>query len=122
MAWRRADAGGLEFFRHAVDLQRRHSPPGREITNGLQTNGLLLDPEWTDFLARENFSVGLSLDGPVFAPAAENARSAVGGESPDCDLRREHRARRRLFEVMRERNDLALFRTRATFQPFHVLP
>ena len=55
---------GLEFFRRAVELQRRHAPPGREFTNGLQTNGLRLDPEWIDFLAREKFSVGLSLDGP----------------------------------------------------------
>jgi uncharacterized protein len=55
---------GLEFFRRAVEFQRRHAPPGREVTNGLQTNGLLLDPEWIDFLAREKFSVGLSLDGP----------------------------------------------------------
>jgi len=55
---------GLDFFRRAVEFQRRHAPPGREITNGLQTNGLLLDSEWIDFLARERFSVGLSLDGP----------------------------------------------------------
>ena len=55
---------GLAFFRRAVELQRRHAPPEREITNGLQTNGILLDPEWIEFLAREKFSVGLSLDGP----------------------------------------------------------
>jgi uncharacterized protein len=55
---------GLDFFRLVVELQRRHAPTGREITNGLQTNGLLLDSEWIDFLVRERFSVGLSLDGP----------------------------------------------------------
>ena len=54
---------GLDFFRLAVEFQRRHAPPGREVTNGLQTNGLLLDSEWIEFLVRERFSVGLSLDG-----------------------------------------------------------
>ena len=55
---------GLDFFRLAVEFQRRHAPPGREVTNGLQTNGITLDQAWIDFLARERFSVGLSLDGP----------------------------------------------------------
>jgi uncharacterized protein len=56
---------GLAFFATAVALQRKHLPPGRRVSNGLQTNGLLLDDEWAQFLARERFSVGLSLDGPA---------------------------------------------------------
>ncbi|MFO7732798.1 MAG: anaerobic sulfatase maturase [Candidatus Aminicenantes bacterium] len=55
---------GLDFFRRAVSLQRKHLPPGRSFTNGLQTNGTLLDDEWGRFLAAEGFAVGLSLDGP----------------------------------------------------------
>lgn len=55
---------GLGFFRQAVSLQRRHLPPGRSFTNGLQTNGTLLDDEWGRFFAAEGFAVGLSLDGP----------------------------------------------------------
>jgi len=55
---------GLDFFRRAVALQRRHLPPGRSFANGLQTNGTLLDDEWGRFLAEEGFAVGLSLDGP----------------------------------------------------------
>ena len=68
---------GLQFFRLAVDLQRRHAPAEREISNGLQTNGLLLDPEWIEFLAREKFSVGLSLDGP---PEHHDAYRRDGGD------------------------------------------
>jgi len=41
-----------------------HQPAGREIRNGIQTNGTLLDEDWCRFLAAEGFGVGLSLDGP----------------------------------------------------------
>jgi len=55
---------GLDYFRKIVALQRKHKPPNRSITNGMQTNGTLLDEEWCRFLAEEGFVVGLSLDGP----------------------------------------------------------
>ena len=54
---------GLDFFRRAVALQKRYSR-GKNISNSIQTNGILLDEKWCDFLARENFLVGLSVDGP----------------------------------------------------------
>ena len=56
---------GLDYFRHVVTEQRRHTPPGKRVVNGLVTNGTLLDDEWCDFLAAEGFAVGLSLDGPA---------------------------------------------------------
>jgi uncharacterized protein len=55
---------GVEFFRRAVALQQRYGQ-GRRIENAFQTNGTLLDDEWGDFLAREKFLVGLSVDGPA---------------------------------------------------------
>jgi uncharacterized protein len=55
---------GLDYFRKIVALQRKHQPIDRRITNGIQTNGTLLDEEWCRFLAVEDFAVGLSLDGP----------------------------------------------------------
>jgi uncharacterized protein len=55
---------GLDYFRKIVELQHKHQPPHRRITNGIQTNGTLLDEDWCHFLAAEDFSVGLSLDGP----------------------------------------------------------
>lgn len=54
---------GLDFFRKAVRLQKRYNH-GKVITNALQTNGVLLDEAWCDFLAENHFLVGLSLDGP----------------------------------------------------------
>jgi len=55
---------GLDYFRKIVELQRKHQPPNQRITNGIQTNGTLLDEDWCRFLAAEGFSIGLSLDGP----------------------------------------------------------
>ncbi len=54
---------GLDFFRQAVELQKKYGQPGQRIANGLQTNGLLLDDEWARFLRDYRFLVGLSLDG-----------------------------------------------------------
>jgi uncharacterized protein len=55
---------GLDYFRKIVELQHMHRPPGRQIRNGIQTNGTLLDEDWCRFLVAEGFGVGLSLDGP----------------------------------------------------------
>jgi uncharacterized protein len=55
---------GLDTFRRIVALQRSLCPPGTRITNGIQTNGMLLDEGWCRFLAAERFSVGISIDGP----------------------------------------------------------
>ncbi|MDQ1280039.1 MAG: uncharacterized protein QG670_1301 [Thermoproteota archaeon] len=55
---------GLSYFKKIVALQQKHQPPGFLITNGIQTNGTLLDEDWCRFFASEGFSVGLSLDGP----------------------------------------------------------
>ncbi|HML03352.1 MAG TPA: anaerobic sulfatase maturase [Candidatus Bathyarchaeia archaeon] len=56
---------GLDYFRNIIALQRKYQPPNRPIVNGIQTNGTLLDEDWCRFFAKENFAVGLSLDGPA---------------------------------------------------------
>jgi uncharacterized protein len=55
---------GIDYLRRIVELQRKHRPPGREVINGIQTNGTLIDEAWCRFLAHERFYVGLSIDGP----------------------------------------------------------
>jgi uncharacterized protein len=55
---------GLDYFRTIVELQRKHQPRERQIRNGVQTNGTLLNEEWCRFFATEGFGVGISLDGP----------------------------------------------------------
>jgi uncharacterized protein len=54
---------GLDYFRRVVALQRRYAS-GKRIENALQTNGILLDDAWAEFLAAERFLVGVSIDGP----------------------------------------------------------
>ncbi len=55
---------GLDFFRRALELQKKHARKGLRIANALQTNGTLLDDEWGRFLAENAFLVGISVDGP----------------------------------------------------------
>ncbi|NTV80956.1 MAG: anaerobic sulfatase maturase [Candidatus Aminicenantes bacterium] len=55
---------GIDFFRRAVEAQKRYARAGQRVANSLQTNGLLIDAEWCRFLRENGFLVGLSLDGP----------------------------------------------------------
>lgn len=55
---------GLEFFRRAVELEKRHAG-GRRVLNSLQTNATLITDEWAAFLAENAFRVQVSIDGPV---------------------------------------------------------
>jgi uncharacterized protein len=55
---------GLEFYQQVVTLQRRYAK-GKTYFNAIQTNGMLLNEAWAEFLRRENFLVGISLDGPA---------------------------------------------------------
>jgi uncharacterized protein len=54
---------GINFFQKAVNFQEKYGY-GKTVGNGLQTNGILLDKAWAQFLGKFNFLVGLSLDGP----------------------------------------------------------
>jgi uncharacterized protein len=55
---------GLEFFKEAVRLERKHGADGQSVANGFQTNGLLIDGDWARFFQKYKFLIGLSLDGP----------------------------------------------------------
>jgi uncharacterized protein len=55
---------GLDFFKSAVKLQHKLNIHNVKINNCIQTNGILIDGEWAEFLRDNNFLVGLSLDGP----------------------------------------------------------
>jgi len=56
---------GLDFFKRVVDLQSTYGRPGQSVSNGLQTNALLLTPQWAEFLREYRFLLGVSLDGPA---------------------------------------------------------
>jgi len=55
---------GVDFFRRAVELQKKYGSNGQEVSNTLQTNGVLLDDNWCRFLHENKFLLGVSIDGP----------------------------------------------------------
>jgi uncharacterized protein len=56
---------GLDFYKKAVELQKKYGVAGQEVGNSLQTNALLLDnADWCRFLHESQFLVGISIDGP----------------------------------------------------------
>jgi uncharacterized protein len=55
---------GLRFFEKLIDFQKEHGRGGQDVSNSLQTNGVLLDDGWCQLLCEYNWLVGLSLDGP----------------------------------------------------------
>ena len=54
---------GVDYFEKVVELQTKYAE-GKRIENAFQTNGVLLDDQWCEFLAKNRFLVGLSIDGP----------------------------------------------------------
>jgi uncharacterized protein len=56
---------GVDFFRQVAGLQQKYAN-GKKIENAFQTNGILLDDEWCEFLSMNNFLVGISIDGPQY--------------------------------------------------------
>ncbi len=57
---------GLPYFREIVKLEKKLIKPPYKVINSITTNGTLLDMEWIEFFKRENFQVGISLDGPEY--------------------------------------------------------
>ena len=55
---------GVDFYRKVVEDESLFGIRGQIVENSFQTNGTLIDEEWARFLARYNFLVGVSLDGP----------------------------------------------------------
>ena len=55
---------GVDFFKKAVELQKRYGTAGQQVSNTLQTNGVLLDDKWCQFFYESKFLLGISIDGP----------------------------------------------------------
>lgn len=68
---------GIPFFQKAYTLQRLYGL-GRRPSNTIHTNGMLLSDEWCSFLAQNQFSVHIALDGPK--EFHDSARHDVQGQ------------------------------------------
>jgi uncharacterized protein len=55
---------GLDFFKRSIEVVAKYRRPDQQILHTMQTNGVLLDDEWCEFLKQHSFLVGLSVDGP----------------------------------------------------------
>jgi uncharacterized protein len=55
---------GQEFYENIVLIQKEMETPNFKFDNSMQTNGTLLTEEYFDFLYKNKFGLGLSLDGP----------------------------------------------------------
>ncbi|WP_261884464.1 anaerobic sulfatase maturase [Vibrio pomeroyi] len=54
---------GLEFYERAVELQKKYARSGMTISNTFQSNGTLINEKWAKFFKKNNFLIGLSIDG-----------------------------------------------------------
>ena len=75
----------ISFYEKALRLQRQYAR-GHIIDNCLQTNGTLLTDEWCEFFRRNNFLIGISIDGPKEFHD-EYRRTRTGGPSFDKVMR-----------------------------------
>lgn len=55
---------GLDFYKNAIKLENIHNIGNKQITNSIQTNGILIDEDWAKFFRDNNILVGISIDGP----------------------------------------------------------
>ena len=76
---------GIDFFKRVLELQKKHGS-GRNLVNTLQTNGTLLDDAWCEFFKKNDFVIGISIDGPKFLNDRYR-RDARGGGSFDAAMR-----------------------------------
>ena len=70
---------GLPFLEALVKFQRKYNPRGIRITNALQTNGYELPDDMIQFFVREDFLLGVSLDGDCAAHDAMRVSPDGGG-------------------------------------------
>jgi uncharacterized protein len=54
-----------DWYEAAFAIAERHRPPALRLRHSFQSNGLLLDARWIEFLRRSGAEIGLSIDGPA---------------------------------------------------------
>ena len=55
---------GINFFQRAVKYAKQYKKYEMQVNHAIQTNGIMLDEAWCEFLRENKFLVGLSMDGP----------------------------------------------------------
>ena len=72
----------IQFYRDAFALAERLKPEGLTLTHSIQTNAVLIDQAWCDFVLETGLQVGVSVDGPAFLhDRHRKTRSGAGTHS-----------------------------------------
>ena len=56
---------GVDYYEQAFSRIRALCPPGLKLDHSFQTNALLLNEAWCDFIQRWDVKMGVSVDGPA---------------------------------------------------------
>ncbi len=80
---------GEDFYREALQVQKKASAGRYAITNCMQTNGTLVDEAWADLLAELKIGPSVSVDGP--AHLNDNVRTYLNGAPTYGDIMRGYR-------------------------------
>lgn len=56
---------GLSWFQSFLNKVNQYHKPNHIIRYAIQTNGILLDDAWVDFLVQNHFLIGISIDGDM---------------------------------------------------------
>ncbi len=56
---------GLDFFLEFIKFIKKYNNKNINVNKYIQTNGLVINDKWAEYFAKNNFLVGLSLDGPL---------------------------------------------------------
>lgn len=55
---------GMSFYKLILAIEKKYLPENKQLVNGIQTNGVILNDRWARFFADNFFHVGVSCDGP----------------------------------------------------------
>ena len=56
---------GYDFYKAAIEFQKKYGKNGTLVSNSIQTNGTLIDDKLASLFAEYKFLAGISLDGPA---------------------------------------------------------
>lgn len=56
---------GIDFYRKMMEIVRGNNYRGINVRHALQTNATLITDEWCEFFNANQFSLGISVDGPA---------------------------------------------------------
>ena len=79
---------GIDFFRKAVELQKKYNHNHLQVFNALQTNGYALNEEWCKFFKENDFLIGVSVDGTK--EIHDTYRRSAGKGEPTYDVIMRH--------------------------------